>query len=93
MIENRGPQLVQLMNGYRWRRSAGSRISARQSAHTSRSGETRVVAEPVRSVLMMRKPLSEAGAISLVSTCWMMAAGGGEVMRAVMNASMVAAGP
>ena len=37
-IVNRGPQFVQLVNGYRYRRSAGSRISCRHAAHVARSG-------------------------------------------------------
>ena len=45
---NRGPQLVQLMNGYPWRRSAGSASSRRQSAQVAVSAETRVRRSPVR---------------------------------------------
>ena len=37
MIDHRGPQLVQLVNGYRQRRWAGSWISARQSSQVARS--------------------------------------------------------
>ena len=36
----RGPQLVQLTNGYRKRRSAGSNSSRRQSSHVAASGVT-----------------------------------------------------
>jgi hypothetical protein len=46
---NRGPQLVQLMNGYRNRRSAGSSSSLRHSAHTLVSAVTAASgARPVR---------------------------------------------
>jgi hypothetical protein len=38
MMEKRGPQLVQLMNGYRKRLSRGSFNSARQSSHIPISG-------------------------------------------------------
>ena len=38
----RGPQCVQVMNGCRWRRSAGSASSRRQSSQVAVSGETRV---------------------------------------------------
>ena len=37
MIDQRGPQSVQLVNGYRHRRPAGSWISARQSSQVARS--------------------------------------------------------
>ena len=37
---NRGPQLVQLMNGYRYLRSAGSASSRRQSAQVAVSADT-----------------------------------------------------
>ena len=40
VIEYLGPQFVQLMNGYRYRRSAGSNISRKQSGQTEMSGET-----------------------------------------------------
>ena len=43
---NRGPQLVQLMNGYLWRRSAGSDSSRRQSAQVAVSADTRVRRSP-----------------------------------------------
>jgi len=36
----RGPQSVQLRNGYRWRRSAGSNSSRRQAGQVARSGAT-----------------------------------------------------
>ena len=39
---NRGPQFVQLMNGYRYLRSAGSDSSRRQSAQVGVSAATRV---------------------------------------------------
>lgn len=38
MIENLGPHWVQLMNGYLYLRSLGSRISPRQASHVARSG-------------------------------------------------------
>ena len=44
---NLGPQLVQLMNGYLWRRSAGSASSRRQSAQVAVSADTRVRRSPV----------------------------------------------
>jgi hypothetical protein len=41
MIVNRGPQFVHVMNGWRYRRSAGSNSSRRQSAHSATSGRDR----------------------------------------------------
>ena len=35
---NLGPQFVQLVNGYRWRRSAGSASSRRHPGHVAMSG-------------------------------------------------------
>src|SRR6516165_5788268 len=49
MMVNRGPQLVQVTNGCRYRRSCGSKSSATQSSHTAMSGGMGVVApETVR---------------------------------------------
>ena len=39
MMLNRGPQFVQLMNGYRKRRSLGSNSSRRHSVHVAMIGE------------------------------------------------------
>ena len=44
----RGPQLVQLMKGCRYRRSAGSASSARQASQVAMSGETSVRPGPCR---------------------------------------------
>ena len=42
MIVNRGPQSVQVMKGWPWRRLAGSRSSARQASQVAMSGGTSV---------------------------------------------------
>jgi hypothetical protein len=46
MIVNLGPQFVQFVNGYRYRRFFGSNTSAKHSGHVAMSGSTRVVFSP-----------------------------------------------
>ncbi len=55
MMVKRGPQLVQLMKGKRYRRSAGSLISRRQSGQMPMSGEISVFRSAWRSLSMIRK--------------------------------------
>ena len=55
MIVKRGPQLVQLVNGYRWRRLAGSRRSSRQFGQVAMSGSTSAVFSPT-----LRRPIAIA---------------------------------
>src|ERR1700753_48470 len=65
----RGTKLVQLMNGYSWRRSAGSASSRRQSAQVAVSAEIRVRRSPVwLSLAAMTKDAERAGRRALVVT-------------------------
>ena len=74
---NRGPQLVQLMNGYSWRRSAGSASSRRQSAQVAVSAETRVRRSPVwLSLAAMTKDAERTGRRARVVTRSILASGG-----------------
>ena len=59
---NLGPQLVQLMNGYPNRRSAGSESSRRQSAQVAVSADTRV-----------RRPLADQPGLVLPGRLWLAA--------------------
>src|SRR5215218_10077780 len=65
---NRGPQLVQLMNGYRWRRSAGSASSRRQSAQVAVSGETRVWRSPPARLGAIANPDDPVGSSGVAVT-------------------------
>ena len=57
----RGPQLVQLMKGCRYRRSAGSASSARQASQVAMSGETRVRPGPCRDGSMTNSGATATG--------------------------------
>ena len=61
MIVKRGPQLVQLMNGWRKRRSPGSNSSARQSSQVAVSGEIRVWRSPPGSLGTITKSPTPRG--------------------------------
>lgn len=63
-IVKRGPQWVQLTNGWRYRRSAGSASSARQSAQVAESGETSVRAGPPVREARMVNAVPPTGGIS-----------------------------
>src|SRR5947207_3777295 len=90
---NLGPQLVQLMNGYSWRRSAGSDSSARQSAQVAVSAETRVRRGPADSLAAMTKEAERAGLIARVLTRSILASGGASRSSLRRNALTAAAGP
>ena len=76
MIVNRGPQLVQLMNGYRYRRSAGSASSDRQSAQVAVSAGTRARRGPPGSLGTMAKLAAPSGASGRAVTRSTLASGG-----------------
>src|SRR5579862_2961626 len=88
---NLGPQLVQLMNGYPYRRSAGSASSRRQSAHVTLSAETRVrrgPADPLAAMANDADPLGVRGAVVIRS---ILASGGASRSSRTRN-SLTAAG-
>ena len=62
MIVNRGPQSVQVMNGWRYRRLAGSNSSRRQASQVATSGGTSVRCPPALVDATMRKPSSASAA-------------------------------
>ena len=72
----RGPQLVQLMNGYPNRRSAGSQSSRRQSAQVAVSADTRVRRGPADWLAAMAKDADRCGVTALVVTRSILASGG-----------------
>src|SRR5262245_30876198 len=53
MIVKRGPHPVQLRNGYRWRRSAGSSSSRPHASHVARSGAGNGAGSPTRRLASM----------------------------------------
>src|ERR1700722_3615056 len=63
---NLGPQLVQLMNGYPNRRSAGSASSRRQSAHVAVSADTRVRRGPAGPLAAMTKDCEPFGVLGFL---------------------------
>jgi hypothetical protein len=86
-IENRGPQLVQLMNAYRNRRSAGFRSSDRQSGHVARSGELTALLLPVRLRLetILNELRTSPSRSCVTSQLVMIAAGGRLECNALTN--------
>jgi hypothetical protein len=91
---NRGPQLVQLMNGYSWRRLAGSLSSARQSAQVAVSAEIRVRRSPVwLSLAAMTKDAERTGRRALVVTRSILASGGASPSSRPRNSATAACGP
>jgi hypothetical protein len=74
---NRGPQFVQVMNGWRWRRSSGSNSSLRHSSHVAASAGTRVVAVPAVRLAAIANPASPVGGSERVATPSMRASEGG----------------
>ena len=92
---NRGPQLVHEMKGCRYRRSAGSASSAKQSAHTATSGEASVrPAPPVLRVLgAIVKPVPPRGSSSRLRTRVTTAIGGASSTRRRAKASTAAGSP
>src|SRR5208282_681539 len=93
---NLGPQLVQLMNGYPNRRSAGSESSRRQSAQVAVSADTRVrrrPAPPAGSLAAMAKDADRLGAMALVVTRSILASGGASRSSRRRNSLTAATGP
>ena len=92
---NRGPQLVQLMNGYPNRRSAGSASSRRQSAQVAVSADTRVRRSPAPgdSLAAMTKDADRRGVTALVVTRSILASGGASRSSRRRKSLTVAAGP
>jgi hypothetical protein len=63
----RGPQFVQLANGYRYRLFEGSKISRRQSGQVAISGSTMDVAHPDVSLSRMLNPETPVGSSHVCS--------------------------
>lgn len=90
---NRGPQCVQVMNGCRYRRSAGSASSRRQSSQVAVSGETRVRPGPPEEGRMVNTEPSFSRGTARCSTDSTTASGGGRVPIRAQNSATSAAGP
>ncbi len=89
---NRGPQFVQLMNGWRYRRSAGSASSARQSSQVAVSGEMSVRFAPPAGLGAMTKPVAPVGATTVAVIRSITASGGASAASAARNASIARPG-
>ncbi len=90
---NRGPQLVQLMNGYPKRRSAGSVSSRRQSAHMALSAATGVFRWPPGPLGEIEKEAVPSGGMFLVATRSILASGGASRSSATRNRSTSGGAP
>lgn len=89
----RGPQCVQVTKGWRWRRSAGSASSARQSAQVATSGETSVrPGPPVREATMVN-PAPPTGGTRRWSTASTTASGGASAASRSQNSDTAAGAP
>ncbi len=89
----RGPQCVQVMKGWRWRRSAGSASSVRQSGQVATSGETSVRAGPPVREAMMVNPAPPATGTSWWSTVSTTASGGASAASRSQNRDTAAGAP
>ena len=87
------PQLVQVMNGWPKRRSAGSRISRRQSAQVAISGGTRVLEVSSVWLSMISKRASPRVCTAVTAMVSIRAIGGGRCCSALTAASTSGAGP
>ncbi len=92
MMVNRGPQLVQEMNGCRNLRSCGSAISRRQSSQTATSGEASVRPAP-SPVCSMVKPVPPRTGSSVSCTPSTSASGGASSTSRRPNASTASGSP
>ena len=93
---NRGPQFVQLMNGYRYLRSAGSDSSRRQSAQVAVSAAIRVPRRPSGALGPLGAIVKEAvpaGGMTDVVTRSIRASGGASRSRRRRNSRTAAGGP
>src|SRR5215831_19331431 len=90
---NLGPQLVQLMNGYAKRLSAGSASSARHSSQVALSAETSARRRPVWSLATIENPRARLGAMAAAVTRSTRASGGGCASSRPRNSLTPAAEP
>ena len=90
---NRGPQFVQLMNGYPNRRSPGSASSARQSAQVALSAETRARRRPAGSLGAIANPVAPLGVMACAVTRSTRASGGASRSTRSRNFLTDSAGP
>ena len=92
-MEKRGPQWVQLVKGYRWRRLRGSKISRRHSGQVARSGMIIAVLPPPVSLGRISKPAQPVGSSHQDSRLWMKLRGGFSAWRRSRNCSRPAREP
>src|SRR5665647_1198163 len=90
---NRGPQFVQLVNGYRWRRSAGSASSRRQAGQAAMSGGIVERAIPSRRLARIVNPGTPVGAALWTERRVTRAAGGISEPKRTRNRESAAASP
>src|ERR1700678_2592730 len=93
MIVNLGPQSVQVMNGWRYRRLPGSNSSRTQASQVATSGGTSVRWPPALVDATIRKPPSTSGATGSALTAVIRASGGGSADSRRVNSETVRGGP
>jgi len=93
MMVNRGPQLVHEMNGWRYRRSAGSASSRRQSAHVATSGAASVRVPPLRLDSAIVKPVPPRTGSVVDRIDSIAASGGASARNRVANSATASASP
>src|SRR5262249_60176439 len=93
MMVSRGPQLVQLRKGYRYRRSPGSNNSARQSSQVATSGEMKISPAESASLGSIRKEASPRGGRLDQCTASIRARGGGWVVSSARKRASVGGAP
>ena len=89
----RGPQFVQLVKGYPKRRSAGSRISRRQSGQVARSAGIDTRRSDEGDDATISKAAAARPSIGIIWSSAICAAGGGVSCRAATKASSAGTGP
>ena len=93
-IVYRGPQSVQLVNGYRWRRSVGSATSAMHAEHGAVSTLTGTAGAPCSSLCSILNPESApTGSIDAETTSSTRASGGASSRSETASASIVDGSP
>ncbi len=91
--EKRGPQFVQVVKAYWWRRSLRSSISRRQSAQTTASGGTRAPLRTPRSDSTTRNSRAPSGPIWITSSASRRASGGSSRGNESRKRSTASSGP
>src|SRR4030042_1582911 len=89
----RGPQFVQLIKGYRYRKSLGEKSSFKQSSQMDMSGEMSVDCSLFFRLEAMPNDVSPLPGTSHAETSVMWARGGGCAVKSLTKESMASVSP